>query len=75
MSADLYAHPALTALELDALMVATQTDPERTKAGNFKLVQARERFGKKFAHEPGSDWQPRKAPVLTEWMQTKGSAA
>lgn len=75
MSAEIYAHPNMTALELDALMVATKTDPERTEAGNFKLVQAREKFGRPFAHEPGSDWKPRATPVLTEWMQRKGGAA
>ena len=75
MSADLYAHPALTAIELGRLQYETKTEREVTKAGNFKLIQAREKFGRPFAHEPGSDWVPRKVPVLTEWMQNKGGAA
>lgn len=29
---------------------------------------ARRRFGKKFAHEPGSTWRPRETPLLAEWM-------
>ena len=37
-----------------------------------RLQQARERFGQPFAHEPGATWQPRKVPVLTEWMQKRG---
>jgi len=34
-----------------------------------KLLEARERHGKPFAHESGSEWKPRAIPVLTEWMQ------
>ena len=37
-----------------------------------KIERARERFGQPFAHEPGATWQPRKVPVLTEWMQKRG---
>jgi hypothetical protein len=29
---------------------------------------ARKRFGKPFAHEPGSNYEPRATRVLTEWM-------
>lgn len=36
-----------------------------------RVQQARERFGQPFAHEPGATWQPRKVPVLTEWMQKR----
>ena len=34
-----------------------------------KLITARERHGKPFAFEKGSEWKPRAVPVLTEWMQ------
>ena len=37
-----------------------------------KICQARERHGKPFAHEAGSEWKPRAIPVLTEWMQSRG---
>ena len=40
-----------------------------------KLLEARERHGKPFAHEAGSEWKPRAIPVLTEWMQQQGRAA
>ena len=38
-----------------------------------KILQARERHGKPFAHEQGSEWKPRAIPVLTEWMQSRGA--
>ena len=38
-----------------------------------KLLEARERHGKPFAHEVGSGWKPRAIPVLTEWMQSRGA--
>ena len=34
-----------------------------------KLMAARQRHGKPFAFEKGSNWAPRAVPVLTEWMQ------
>ena len=37
-----------------------------------KILQARERHGKPFAHEVGSKWVPRAVPVLTEWLQHQG---
>ena len=37
-----------------------------------KILQARERHGKPFAHEAGSEWKPRAIPVLTDWLQKKG---
>ena len=37
-----------------------------------KLLEARERHGKPFAHEVGSKWVPRAVPVLTEWLQHQG---
>lgn len=37
-----------------------------------KVDIARERFGQRFAHEPGATWKPRTVPVLTEWMQSRG---
>ena len=40
-----------------------------------KILQARERHGKPFAHEVGSGWKPRAIPVLTEWMQQQGRVA
>ena len=38
-----------------------------------KLLEARERHGKPFAHEVGSGWKPGAIPVLTEWMQSRGA--
>ena len=40
-----------------------------------KLLEARERHGKPFAHEAGSEWKPRAIPVLTAWMQSHGKEA
>tara|TARA_R110000868_G_scaffold376270_1_gene641102 strand:- start:674 stop:844 length:171 start_codon:yes stop_codon:yes gene_type:complete len=40
-----------------------------------KILQARERHGKPFAHEVGSQWKPRAIPVLIEWMQQQGRVA
>jgi hypothetical protein len=37
-----------------------------------KLLEARERHGKPFAHEQGSTWVPRAVPVLTDWLQKQG---
>ena len=37
-----------------------------------KLCQARERHGKPFAYEAGSNWKPRSVPLLTEWLQSRG---
>jgi hypothetical protein len=37
-----------------------------------KLLEARERHGKPFAHEQGSKWVPMAVPVLTAWMQSRG---
>lgn len=39
-----------------------------------RLEIARQRFGRPFAHEPGTRWKPRATPVLTEWMQQRGRA-
>lgn len=36
-----------------------------------KVLQARQRHGKPFAFEPGSNWTPRAVPVLTEWLQSQ----
>lgn len=36
-----------------------------------KVDQARERFGKKFAYEPGSEWKPQSEFFLTRWMRTR----
>lgn len=33
------------------------------------MAKARERFGRKFAHEPGSDWQEHSDRVLTRYMK------
>ena len=33
------------------------------------MAKARERFGRKFAHEPGSDWQEHPERVLTRWTK------
>ena len=36
-----------------------------------KVQLARQRHGKPFAFEKGSDWAPRAVPVLTEWLQSQ----
>jgi hypothetical protein len=41
------------------------TNTERAE----KVLAARQRHGKPFAHEAGSEWKPRAVPVLTEYMQ------
>jgi len=37
-----------------------------------KVLMARERHGKPFAYEAGSNWKPRQVPLLTEWLQSRG---
>jgi hypothetical protein len=37
-----------------------------------KVLMARERHGKPFAYESGSNWKPRQVPFLTEWLQGRG---
>lgn len=37
-----------------------------------KVARARQRHGKPFAHEPGSNYKPNEVPVLTRWMQSRG---
>ena len=37
-----------------------------------KICQARERHGKPFAHEAGSEWKPRAIPLLIAWLQERG---
>ena len=36
------------------------------------VVKARQRHGKPFSFESGSDWKPHDTPVLTEWLQSRG---
>jgi len=36
------------------------------------ILKARERHGKPFSFEPGSQWKPHDTPVLTEWLQSRG---
>lgn len=38
---------------------------------NTPINRARQRHGKPFAHEPGSDWEPHETPVLTQWMANR----
>lgn len=33
------------------------------------LERARRRFGRKFAHEPGTDYERKAEPVLTRWLK------
>lgn len=42
--------------------------PVSVNLENPRLETARRRFGRKFAHELGSTWQPRDTPVLSAWM-------
>jgi len=37
------------------------------------IDRARQRHGKPFAHEQGSDFRPHEIPVLTRWMQNGGA--
>ncbi|CAB4151190.1 hypothetical protein UFOVP938_41 [uncultured Caudovirales phage] len=37
-----------------------------------KVTIARQRHGKPFAYESGSNWKPRSVPLLTEWLQGRG---
>lgn len=41
-------------------------------AGVNKVAVARQRHGKPFAFESGSNWKPRQVPLLTEWLQGRG---
>lgn len=36
------------------------------------VLKARERHGKPFSFEMGSDWRPHDTPVLTAWLQSRG---
>lgn len=36
-----------------------------------QVDKARARFGKAFAHEPGSTWERHATPVLTAWLATR----
>lgn len=36
------------------------------------VLKARERHGKPFSFERGSDWRPHDTPVLTAWLQSRG---
>lgn len=46
--------------------------PPEKLSREARIDQARERFGQRFAHEPGATWKPRQTPVLTEWLQKRG---
>ena len=50
--------------KLKEAAVLTPQQHERVKA-------ARERFGKPFSWEPGSDWKPNAEPYLTRWLRSK----
>jgi hypothetical protein len=41
-------------------------------AGVNKVAVARQRHGKPFAYETGSDWKPKSVPLLTAWLQSRG---
>lgn len=41
-----------------------------------KVAEARKRYGKPFAHEPGSSYKPNQTPVLLQWLaRIKGRKA
>lgn len=44
-------------------------------AGVNKVAVARQRHGKPFAFESGSNWKPRSVPLLTEWLQGRSREA
>lgn len=39
-----------------------------------RVEEARRKFGRLFAHEPGSDYTPRTVSVLTEWQSQRVGA-
>lgn len=47
--------------------------PVRVGVAASAIERARQRHGKPFAHEPGSDFKPHEIPVLTRWMQQGGA--
>lgn len=66
--------PSMTAAQAEQVKRDTGMDAEPTAAGNLTLVHrqkleaARKRFGRPFAHQPGTDWKPRTTPVLLDWL-------
>lgn len=40
-----------------------------TTTQDKRLAQAREKFGRLFAHEPGTNWKPEPRPLLTRWKE------
>ena len=46
-------------------------DPHMSDA----VLKAKERHGKLFSFERGSDWRPHDVPVLTQWLQSRGREA
>lgn len=36
------------------------------------VLKAKQRHGKAFSFEKGSDWRPHDVPVLTAWLQSRG---
>lgn len=45
--------------------------PVEVKLESPALTEARIRFGRKFACEPGSNWKPRSTPFLLEWLSRR----
>jgi len=57
--------------EIRPVAVPVRADPERelrVVAGRPVSI-ARQRFGRKFAHEPDSDFHRNPEPVLTRWQK------
>lgn len=64
---------------IDGQPVAVEPLPPTDAAGKRQraLEIARKRFGRPFAHQPGTDWQPRPTRLLSEWLarRTTGKTA
>ncbi len=50
---------------------SARSELEQVKRAGTTLADARARFGRKFADEPGSTWRPNAVPFLTRW-RTQG---
>ena len=41
---------------------------EQDQQRRDQVARARERFGRPFAYEPGTDWRPHTERVLSQWL-------
>lgn len=52
-----------------------QQERKPAQALSDAVLKAKERHGKPFSYEKGSDWKPHDTPVLTQWIQSRGREA